>query len=277
MKSINCNGKLIDFQTPKVMGILNVTPNSFFDGGKHNTLDKTCVQVERMLMDGAAIIDVGAYSTQFNAPFVSQDDELQRIIPVVKTLVKQFPDIILSIDTFRAEVAKQCLDAGACIINDVSAGNLDDQMMYVVGKFNVPYIMMHMKGTPQNMQQFTNYEDVMYEMIRYFSEKVAMAKQFGVVDVILDPGFGFSKTLDQNYEILQKLDLLKSFDLPILSALSRKSMIYKYLELAPQQALNGTTVLNTISLVKGANLLRVHDVKEAIETISLYTKTFKND
>jgi dihydropteroate synthase len=277
MKSINCNGKLIDFQTPKVMGILNVTPNSFFDGGKHNTLDKTCVQVERMLMDGAAIIDVGAYSTQPNAPFVSQDDELQRIIPVVKTLVKQFPDIILSIDTFRAEVAKQCLDAGACIINDVSAGNLDDQMMYVVGKFNVPYIMMHMKGTPQNMQQFTNYEDVMYEMIRYFSEKVAMAKQFGVVDVILDPGFGFSKTLDQNYEVLQKLDLLQTFDLPILSALSRKSMIYKFLELTPQQALNGTTVLNTISLVKGANLLRVHDVKEAIETISLYTKTFKND
>lgn len=274
MKSINCKGKLITFETPKVMGILNVTPNSFFDGGLHNSLDKIEQQTERMLMEGADIIDVGAYSTQPNAPFVSEDEELDRITPVVKHLVDKFPDIILSVDTFRSEVAKQTLDLGAAMINDVSAGNLDDKMMPVVGSFKAPYIMMHMKGTPQNMQQFTNYDDVMHEMIYYFSDKKAQAQQHGIVDVIVDPGFGFSKTLDQNYEVLNKLDLLQHLNVPLLSALSRKSMIYKFFETTPQEALNGTTVLNTISLIKGANLLRVHDVKEAVECVKLYTKTY---
>lgn len=274
MKSINCKGKLITFEIPKVLGILNVTPNSFFDGGLHHSLEKIEQQTEKMLTDGADIIDVGAYSTQPNAPFVSIEDELQRIVPVVKHLVRKFPDIILSIDTFRSEVAKQTLDAGAAMINDVSAGNLDDKMMQVVGHFKAPYIMMHMKGTPQNMQQFTNYEDVMHEMIYYFSERIAQAKQHGIVDVIIDPGFGFSKTLDQNYEVLNKLDLLQNLNVPVLSALSRKSMIYKFFETTPQEALNGTSVLNTISLIKGANLLRVHDVKEAVECVKLYMKTY---
>lgn len=274
MKSINCKGKLITFETPKVMGILNVTPNSFFDGGLHHSLEKIEQQTERMLLEGADIIDVGAYSTQPNAPFVSEDEELERITPVVKHLVNKFPDIILSVDTFRSEVAKQTLDLGAAMINDVSAGNLDDKMMQVVGSFKVPYIMMHMKGTPQNMQQFIDYDDVMHEMIYYFSDKMAQAQQHGIVDVIVDPGFGFSKTLGQNYEVLNKLDLLQNLNVPVLSALSRKSMIYKFFETTPQEALNGTTVLNTISLIKGANLLRVHDVKEAVECVKLYTKTY---
>lgn len=276
MKSINCKGKLITFETPRVMGILNVTPNSFFDGGLHNSLDKIEHQTERMLLEGADIIDIGAYSTQPNAPFVSEEEELERITPVVKHLVDKFPDIILSVDTFRSEVAKQTLDLGAAMINDVSAGNLDDKMMPVVGSFKAPYIMMHMKGTPQNMQQFTDYDDVMHEMIYYFSDKMAQAQQHGIVDVIVDPGFGFSKTLDQNYEVLNKLDLLQYLNVPILSALSRKSMIYKFFETTPQEALNGTSVLNTISLLKGANLLRVHDVKEAVECVKLYMKTYEN-
>ena len=274
MKSINCKGKLITFETPKVMGILNVTPNSFFDGGLHNSLEKIEQQTERMLLEGADIIDIGAYSTQPNAPFVSEEEELERMTPVVKHLVDKFPDIILSVDTFRSEVAKQTLDLGAAIINDVSAGNLDDKLILVVGSFKAPYIMMHMKGTPQNMQQFTNYDDVMQEMIYYFSDKIAQAQQHGIVDIIVDPGFGFSKTLDQNYEILKKLDLLLHLNVPVLSALSRKSMIYKFFETTPQEALNGTTVLNTISITKGANLLRVHDVKEAVECVKLYKKTY---
>lgn len=256
------------------MGILNITPNSFFDGGWHHSLEKIEQQTEKMLQEGAAIIDIGAYSTGSNAPFVSEEEELERIVPVVKHLVKKFPDIVLSVDTFRAEVAKQTLDLGAAMINDVSAGNLDDQMMPVVGGFKVPYIMMHMKGTPQNMQQFTNYDDVMHEMIYYFSDKMAQAQQHGIIDVIVDPGFGFSKTLDQNYKVLNKLDLLQNLNVPVLSALSRKSMIYKFFETTPQEALNGTSVLNTISLIKGANLLRVHDVKEAVECVKLYTKTY---
>ena len=276
MKSINCKGRLINFSTPKVMGILNVTPNSFFDGGKYNSTNKLEEQARKMLEEGADIIDLGAYSTQPNAPFVSEEEELNRMIPAVQQLVAAFPNIILSIDTFRAEVAKQALENGAAIINDVSAGLLDEQMMQVVGAFKVPYIMMHMKGTPQNMQQFTDYEDVMHDMIYYFSERIAMAKSHGIVDVIVDPGFGFSKTLDQNYEVLQKLDLLQNLDVPVLSALSRKSMIYKFFQTTPQEALNGTSVLNTISLMKGANLLRVHDVKEAVECVKLFNKTNEN-
>lgn len=276
MKSINCKGKLITFEIPKVMGILNVTPNSFFDGGLHHSLEKIEQQIEKMLTEGADIIDVGAYSTQPNAPFVSEEEELERIVPVIKHLVDKFPDIILSIDTFRAEVAKQTLNLGAAIINDVSAGFLDDNMMNVVGSFKAPYIMMHMKGTPQNMQQFTNYDDVIQDMIYYFSERIAAAKENGITDVIVDPGFGFSKTLDQNYNVLNNLDLLQHLDVPILSALSRKSMIYKFFETTPQEALNGTSILNTISLIKGANLLRVHDVKEAVECVKLYIKTYSN-
>lgn len=274
--TINCKGKLMDFKIPKVMGILNVTPNSFFDGGKYKTDSEFLNQAEKMLEEGASIIDVGAYSTQPNAPFVTENEELSRIVPIVDLLMKAFPETILSIDTFRSEVAKQCIESGAAIINDVSAGFLDEKMMEVVGRFKVPYIMMHMKGTPQNMQKFTDYDDVMKDMMYYFSERVEAAKSQGIIDVILDPGFGFSKTLNQNYEVLSKLELLQEFNLPILSALSRKSMLYKFLETEPSQVLNGTSVLNTISLLKGAQLLRVHDVKEAVECIKLTQKTYEN-
>lgn len=272
MKSINCRGRLIDFETPKVMGILNITPNSFYDGGRYASLPALTGQAGKMLEEGAAIIDVGAYSTQPSAPFVTEEEELQRLLPVIAELERQFPGIVLSVDTFRSGVAKQALDHGASIINDVSAGMLDGDMMKTVAAYKAPYIMMHMRGTPQNMQQFTQYEDVMKEMIFYFSERIALAKQYGITDVIVDPGFGFSKTLDQNYEVLHKLELLQNLDVPVLSALSRKSMIYRFLDTVPQEALNGTTVLNTVSLVKGADLLRVHDVKEAMECIKLYGK-----
>lgn len=272
MKSINCKGRLIDFNTPKVMGILNTTPNSFYDGGRYGSLAALMKHTEKMLEEGASIIDVGAYSSQPSASFVSEEEEIRRILPVVIELERLFPGIVLSVDTFRSGVARQVLDHGAAMINDISAGMLDDAMMETVAAFKAPYIMMHMKGTPQNMQQFTTYEDVMKEMIFYFSERMATAKQHGITDVIIDPGFGFSKTLDQNYEILNKLELLQQLEVPVLSALSRKSMIYRFLDTVPQEALNGTTVLNTVSLAKGADLLRVHDVKEAMECIKLYGK-----
>lgn len=275
--TINCNGKLMDFEVPKVMGILNCTPNSFYDGGKYTSENAFLKQTEKMLIEGASIIDIGAYSTQPNAPFVSESEELQRILPVVNALAKEFPEAILSIDTFRAEVAKQCIEVGASIINDVSAGFLDEKMFEVVGNYKAPYIMMHMKGTPQNMQKFTDYEDVMKDMMFYFSERIATAKQHGIVDVILDPGFGFSKTLNQNYEVLNKLELLNEFNLPVLSALSRKSMLYKFLNTEPNEVLNGTTVLHTISLMKGAKLLRAHDVKEAVECVKLIQKMYENN
>jgi len=274
--TINCKGKLLCFDVPKVMGILNCTPNSFYDGGKYTSDYAFLRQTEKMLVDGASIIDLGAYSTQPNAAFVSEEEELKRIIPVLEAIMKRFPEAILSIDTFRAEVAKQGIENGASIINDISAGLLDEKMFDIVGHYKVPYIMMHMKGTPQNMQKFAIYDDVMKDMLFYFSERIAMAKGFGIVDIILDPGFGFSKTLDQNYEILSKLELLNAFNLPVLSALSRKSMIYKFLETQPSEALNGTSILHTISLLKGAKLLRVHDVKEAVECIKLTQKTYEN-
>lgn len=275
--TINCNGKLMDFEVPKVMGILNCTPNSFYDGGKYKTETDFLKQTEKMLIDGASIIDLGAYSTQPNADFVTEEEELNRILPIASSIIKHFPEVILSIDSFRSEVAKQCIENGATIINDVSAGFLDEKMFEVVGKYKVPYIMMHMKGTPQNMQKFTDYDDVMKDMMFYFSERIATAKSFGIVDIILDPGFGFSKTLDQNYEVLNKLELLNEFNLPVLSALSRKSMIYKFLNTEPTEVLNGTTVLHTISLMKGAKLLRAHDVKEAVECVKLTQKIYENN
>ena len=275
--TINCNGKLMDFEVPKVMGILNCTPNSFYDGGKYKTETDFLKQTEKMLIDGASIIDLGAYSTQPNADFVTEEEELNRILPVASSIIKHFPEVILSIDSFRSEVAKQCIENGATIINDVSAGFLDEKMFELVGKYKVPYIMMHMKGTPQNMQKFTDYDDVMKDMMFYFSERIATAKSFGIVDIILDPGFGFSKTLNQNYEVLNKLELLNEFNLPVLSALSRKSMIYKFLNTEPTEVLNGTTVLHTISLMKGAKLLRAHDVKEAVECVKLTQKIYENN
>lgn len=269
---MNCKGNLIDLSAPKVMGILNVTPNSFFDGGKYKNEGELLERVEKMLNEGASFIDVGAYSSKPNAEFVSEEEEISRIVPVVNLLQKHFPDIILSIDTFRAGVAKICIENGAAIINDISAGKLDDKMLEIVAQFQIPYIMMHMKGTPQTMQAFTQYNDIIKDMLFYFSERIAAARTFGINDIIIDPGFGFAKTIDQNYEVLQKMELFQMLELPLLAGISRKSMIYKTLGINAENALNGTTVLNTIALTKGAKILRVHDVKEAVESIKLLTK-----
>jgi dihydropteroate synthase len=269
MSTINCKGTLINLSTPKVMGIVNVTPDSFFDGGKLTDADAVVFQVEKMLQEGATFIDLGGYSSKPGSEFVSETEELNRVIPIVKLLVEKFPDILLSIDTFRSEVAKQAIENGAALINDISAGLLDENMLETVAKLQVPYIMMHMKGTPQTMQSLANYDDLLKEMNYYFSERIAKARRFGLNDIIIDPGFGFAKTLEHNYELLQNLELLQFHDLPILAGISRKSMIYKALETAPEEALNGTTFLHAFCLQKGANILRVHDVKEAVECVKL--------
>lgn len=270
--TINCKGLLVDLSTPKVMGILNVTPNSFFDGGKYKNETEILSQVEKMLLDGATFIDIGAYSSKPNAEFVSEQEEISRIVPVVDLVLKHFPETIISIDTFRSEVAKTSIENGAAIINDISAGSLDDKMLEIIAKYNVPYIMMHMRGNPQTMQTLTNYEDIVKEMLFYFSEKVAMARSFGINDLIIDPGFGFAKTITQNYEVFQKMELFNILELPLLVGISRKSMIYKTLETTIENSLNGTTVLNTLALTKGAKILRVHDVKEAVECVTLFNK-----
>ena len=270
--TINCKGNLIDLTTPKVMGILNVTPNSFYDGGKYRTETEILYQAEVMLDEGATFIDVGAYSSKPNAEFVSETEELERIVPVINLLLKHFPEAIVSIDTFRSEVAKAAIENGAALINDIAAGNLDERMMETIAHYKVPYVMMHMRGNPQTMQTLTQYDNVVKEIILYFSEKVAKARSLGINDLILDPGFGFAKTTEQNYEILQKLELFQMLELPILAGISRKSMIYKLLNTNAQEALNGTIVLNTVALTKGAAILRVHDVKEAMECVTLFNK-----
>jgi len=272
MSTINCKGTLINLSTPKVMGIVNATPDSFFDGGKLTNSNEILFQVEKMLVDGATFIDLGGYSSKPGAKFVSETEELNRVIPIVKLLVEKFPDILLSIDTFRSEVAQQAIQNGAALINDISAGLLDENMLETVAKLQVPYIMMHMKGTPKTMQSLANYDDLLKEMNYYFSERIAKARRFGLNDIIIDPGFGFAKTLEQNYELLHNLELLQFHDLPILAGISRKSMIYKALETSPEEALNGTTFLHAFCLQKGATILRVHDVKEAVECVKLMSR-----
>jgi len=269
---INCKGQLIDLSSPKLMGILNVTPNSFFDGGKYKNEEEIISQVDKMLSEGATFIDIGAYSSKPSAEFVTEAEEIERIVPVIELILKQFPEALLSIDTFRAEVAKASIESGAAIINDIAAGELDDKIFDVIAEYNVPYIMMHMRGNPQTMQTLTQYDDIVKEMLFYFSEKVKRARSLGINDLILDPGFGFAKTTDQNYEVLQKMELFNLLELPVLTGVSRKSMIYKTLGNTAQDALNGTTVLNTIALTKGAKILRVHDVKEAMECVTLFEK-----
>ncbi len=270
--TINCNGELIDLSTPKVMGILNVTPDSFFDGGRYTNNREVLQRVEEMLIDGATFIDVGGYSSKPNAVAVTVQEEKARTVPIVASILQHFPEAIVSIDTFRSEVAQLCLDQGAAIVNDISAGFLDPLMMQIVANYRVPYIMMHMKGTPQTMSTLAQYDDLVKEMLLYFSERIAAARSLGISDLIVDPGFGFAKTIDQNFELLRDLDIFKTLDLPILAGVSRKSMIHKALQIKPEEALNGTTVLNTLALEKGAAILRVHDVKEAAETIKLWGK-----
>jgi dihydropteroate synthase len=270
--TINCKGQLINLATPKVMGILNVTSNSFFDGGKYNEEKEILLRVEKMLNAGATFIDIGAYSSKPSAEFVSEQEEISRMVPVVQLILKHFPEALLSIDTFRSEVAKASIENGAAIINDIAAGNLDDKMLEIIAKYNVPYIMMHMRGTPQTMQTLTHYDDIVKEMLFYFSERIAAARQLGINDLIIDPGFGFAKTLEQNYEVLKKMELFEMLELPLLVGISRKSMIYKILDSSAAEALNGTTIINTLALTKGAKILRVHDVKEAVECVHLFNK-----
>lgn len=269
---MNCKGKLIDLSTPKIMGILNITPNSFYDGGKFVGENQILKQAEKMIIEGATFIDIGAYSSKPKSEFVSEKEEIDRILPVLNLVLDKFPETIISIDTFRSQVAKVCIENGAAIINDISAGNLDDKMMEVIAKYNVPYIMMHMRGDSQTMQLLTNYENILKEILFYFSGKIAKARSLGINDLIIDPGFGFAKTLDQNFEVLKKLELFQILELPVLAGISRKSMIHKTLNTSVENALNGTTVLNTIALTKGAKILRVHDVKEAVECVELYNK-----
>lgn len=268
--TINCRGNLIDLTIPKVMGILNVTPNSFYDGGKYANEKALLNQAAKMLEEGATFIDIGAYSSKPSAEFVSETEETERLVPAVQLILQHFPEALISVDTFRANVAKAALEAGACIVNDIAAGGLDKQMMQTVAEFQVPYIMMHMKGNPQTMQSLAQYNNITKEVLFYFSEKIAQARSFGINDLIVDPGFGFAKTTEQNFELLANLELCDRLELPILVGVSRKSMIYKTLETTAEFALNGTTVLNTIALQKGSNILRVHDVKEAIECVKLH-------
>ncbi|MDF0706542.1 dihydropteroate synthase [Flagellimonas okinawensis] len=267
--TINCKGELVDLKKPKVMGILNLTPDSFFDGGKYKDEASILHQVEYMLNHGATFIDMGAYSSRPGAKHVPEDEELKRMVPVIDLILKKFPDTLISVDTFRSKVANESIENGAAIINDIAAGNLDNAMFDTVAKHQVPYIMMHMKGTPQSMQKEAEYENLINDLRFYFSEKIKETTSKKINDIIIDPGFGFAKTTGQNYTLLNHLDMFQTFGLPILIGLSRKSMIYKVLESSPKEALNGTTALHTIALLKGANIIRAHDVKEASECVKL--------
>ena len=274
--TININGTLLDLSTPKIMGILNITPDSFYDGGVFNSDKKILNQVEKMISEGADMIDIGGYSSRPGANEVNIDDEIGRVIPAIELIKNKFGDTIISIDTFRSKVAKKAINAGASIINDISSGDLDPKMFNCVAKLKVPYIMMHMKGTPNNMQKNPEYENVIVEIVKNLSNKLFLAKKAGIIDVIIDPGFGFGKTATHNYSILKNLSFFKELGCPILVGISRKSMIYKLLDKNPENALNGTTCLNTISIINGAKILRVHDVKEAKEVITLTNFLNKN-
>jgi dihydropteroate synthase len=251
------------------MGIINVTPDSFYDGGKTTALTPILAQADKMIAEGATFLDVGGYSSRPGATHISQAAEIERVLPAIKAILDNFPEALISIDTFRSEVAKQAIAAGAAIVNDISGGIADTNMFEVVGKLQVPYVLMHMKGNPQTMASYTDYNDITRDVLFYFSERIALAKAAGIADIIADPGFGFAKTRQQSFELLNDLDLFKMLEVPLLVGLSRKSMIYKTLGSTPQSALNGSTVLNTIALLKGAHILRVHDVKEAVECVQL--------
>lgn len=266
---INCKGQLVDLEQPRIMGILNITPDSFYDGGRKHSLSQRLTHAEQMLKEGADFIDVGAYSSRPGATDITEETELARLMPVVEAILREFPSAILSVDTFRSRIAREAVTAGAAMVNDISAGNLDPGMIPSVAELQVPYIMMHMKGTPQNMKEQTDYQNLLQDILYYFSQKILAARNAGINDLIIDPGFGFSKTIRQNFELLSHLELFGILELPLLCGLSRKSMIYKTLGTGPEEALNGTSVLNTLSLTKGANILRVHDVREAVECVKL--------
>ena len=273
-KTLNLDGKLLTLDIPKVMGILNLTPDSFYDGGKYKSPKDILNQTEKMLNDGASIIDIGGYSSRPQAKNIDEEEEANRVTKGVSLLKSHFPEAHVSVDTFRAGVAAKALDEGACMVNDISGGNLDGRMFDLIASRKVPYILMHIKGTPQTMSNETKYENMLSNMIDYFNSKLRRLLKSGIKDVIIDPGFGFAKTVDQNYEILKNLKYFNALKQPILAGISRKSMVYKKLGVSTDEALNGTTVLNTIALINGVSLLRVHDVKEAVEAIKLFKATY---
>ena len=276
-KYINVNGRLMDLSTPRVMGILNVTPDSFYAGSRMQTEEAIAQRVRQIVDEGADMIDIGAYSSRANADHVSQEEEMERLRMGLAVLRRVAPEAVVSVDTFRADVARMCVEEyGVAIINDIAAGEMDGKMFETVADLRVPYIMMHMQGTPQNMQQRPHYDNLLKEVFLYFAKKVQQLRDLGVKDMILDPGFGFGKTLEHNYELLAHLEDFSVFELPLLVGVSRKSMIYKLLDTTPADALNGTTVIDTICLLKGADILRVHDVRQAVETVKIVEKMRDN-
>jgi dihydropteroate synthase len=267
--TLNVRGTLMDLSKPKIMGVLNLTPDSFYDGGRNNSLADALRKTEQLLSEGADLLDLGAYSSRPDAEHITEELEFERMIPVIRAIAKEFPKALLSVDTFRSGIAKAAVGEGADLINDISAGAMDSDMFKTIAELKVPYIMMHMRGTPQTMASQTNYTNMIVEIAQYFVEKIQALKELGVKDLIIDPGFGFAKTLEQNYELLGKLEHLKITGHPILAGLSRKSMIYKLLDTDAEHALNGTTAANTIALLNGATILRVHDVQAAIEAVKI--------
>jgi len=272
MYTLNCKGKLLIIDKPLVMGIINVTPDSFYDGGKHNSLDNIIALAEKMVTDGADILDIGGQSTRPKSERISADDELQRILPVIKAIHHHFPQVVISIDTYHSKVAREAVAAGASMVNDISAGNMDIDMILAVGALKVPYVCMHMKGTPDTMQKDPVYDDVVKDVLDFFISKTNECKKAGIVDVIIDPGFGFGKTIQHNFQLIKGLNTFSMLQKPILAGLSRKYSIYKTLGITAEESLNGTTVVNTMALMNGASILRVHDVKEAKQTVKLFTE-----
>ncbi|WP_299826326.1 dihydropteroate synthase [uncultured Pontibacter sp.] len=271
--TLNCRGNILSLRTPQVMGILNLTPDSFYPNSRLTSTAEAVKRAEAMLADGADILDIGGYSSRPGAADVSEQEELDRVIPAIEAIHAAFPEAIISIDTFRAGVAEGAINAGAAIVNDISGGSLDEEMFRTVAKLQVPYILMHMRGTPQTMATLTKYNDLVIDVLDELQEQLAKLAKLGVKDIILDPGFGFAKTTDQNFELLRRMDEFRILGLPVLAGMSRKSMVYKSLDIEQTDALTGTIVVNTIALMKGADILRVHDVKETKQTIQLYTKT----
>ncbi len=268
-QSLNIGGQLVSFDRPLIMGILNVTPDSFFDGGQHNDIGLAMAKAEQLLDDGADILDIGAYSSRPGAALISSQEEMDRALPIIHLLHQRYPNVKLSIDTFRADVAEEAVKAGAHIINDVSGGTIDERMFSTVAALQVPYILMHMRGLPENMQQMTDYNDIVVDVATFLGKKLSELRALGVKDIILDPGFGFAKTVAQNHELLHRVDELHYFGLPLLGGISRKSMIYKKLHISAQESLPGTIALNTLMLTKGVQILRVHDVKENKQVVDL--------
>jgi dihydropteroate synthase len=272
-RSLNCGGKLLDLSAPKIMGILNVTPDSFYDGGKYDSTDKILKKVTDMISEGADIIDVGGISTRPGSEPVSEKEEIKRIIPAISLIRDNFPGAIISVDTYRANVARTVVkDYSVEMVNDISGGEMDKNMFETIADLRIPYIFMHMKGSPLTMQTQIHYEDILTEILDYFACRIDRLKVLGLNDIVIDPGFGFSKTIEQNFYLLNRLDTFHIFELPVMAGISRKSMIYRTLKSEPSGSLNGTTVLNTVALLKGADILRVHDVKEAVQTVTLLEK-----